>query len=55
MMSYILVGIHFEERDLTRDHGKAYGDDQARVPKLLPIGSRSVPQESSRTKAAQTR
>ncbi len=39
MSSFILIGIHFEERDLARSHGQAYRDYQARVPKLLPLGN----------------
>jgi protein-S-isoprenylcysteine O-methyltransferase Ste14 len=39
MSAYILIGIHYEERDLAVKHGQAYRDYQARVPKLLPIPS----------------
>jgi protein-S-isoprenylcysteine O-methyltransferase Ste14 len=37
MTAYILIAIHFEERDLAERHGQAYRDYQARVPKLIPI------------------
>ena len=33
---YILLGVHFEERDLRRTFGSAYDDYAARVPALLP-------------------
>jgi protein-S-isoprenylcysteine O-methyltransferase Ste14 len=36
MTAYILAGIYFEERTLAREHGLAYRDYQARVPKLIP-------------------
>lgn len=39
MTAYILVGIYFEERTLAAEHGQAYRDYQARVPKLFPWGS----------------
>lgn len=39
MTSYILVAIHYEERDLANRHGQSYRDYQARVPKLIPIPS----------------
>ena len=34
--TYILIGIRFEERKLTRLYGPAYGAYRARVPMLLP-------------------
>jgi methanethiol S-methyltransferase len=33
---YILVGISFEERDLTRQSGETYRDYLASVPALIP-------------------
>jgi len=36
MSSYILVGVHFEERDLERVHGESYRSYRARVPRFVP-------------------
>ena len=44
MTAYILVGIYFEERDLSRAHGPAYADYRERVPMLLP-GLHTAPQD----------
>jgi protein-S-isoprenylcysteine O-methyltransferase Ste14 len=37
---YTLIGIAFEERDLTRSLGKAYADYRARVPAFFPSCTR---------------
>lgn len=34
--AYVLVGLHFEERDLEREHGAAYEAYRDRVPMLVP-------------------
>jgi methanethiol S-methyltransferase len=40
MSSYILVGVHFEERDLDRVHGESYRRYRAQVPRFLPRPAR---------------
>lgn len=41
MTGYVLVGIHFEERDLVRQFGDAYRRYQGEVPALIPLRLRS--------------
>jgi len=40
--AYILVAIQLEERDLVREHGRAYDDYRRRVPMLWPFRRRSA-------------
>ena len=40
--AYILIAIQFEERDLVREHGRAYADYRRRVPMLWPFGRRAA-------------
>jgi protein-S-isoprenylcysteine O-methyltransferase Ste14 len=37
MTGYLLVGMHFEERDLVRTFGDEYRAYQQRVPALFPL------------------
>jgi methanethiol S-methyltransferase len=36
MSAYILIGIHYEEKDLTRNFGRLYRQYRCLVPKLIP-------------------
>jgi protein-S-isoprenylcysteine O-methyltransferase Ste14 len=36
--TYILIAVQLEERDLVKEHGRAYEDYRRRVPMLIPIG-----------------
>jgi len=40
MTIYILIGLHFEERDLVRQLGPVYQEYRQRVPMLLPISKK---------------
>jgi methanethiol S-methyltransferase len=51
--AYIVVGLRFEERDLTRHLGPAYRDYAQRVPALIPAPHR-VPARRNRQAAAGT-
>jgi protein-S-isoprenylcysteine O-methyltransferase Ste14 len=42
---YIVVGILFEERDLSRAHGMAYAEYRRRVPMLIP-GTKTVSEKT---------
>lgn len=37
MLIYIMVGLHYEERDLIREFGDTYRDYRRRVPSLIPF------------------
>jgi methanethiol S-methyltransferase len=52
MTLYILAGIYFEERTLVHEHGNAYLDYQARVPKLIPIPGAAAPPPAPRARHA---
>jgi len=45
--AYILVAIQLEERDLVREHGRAYEDYRRRVPMLVPFARRRPPAPSA--------
>jgi methanethiol S-methyltransferase len=49
---YILIGIAFEERDLVRSHGEQYQAYRARVPMLLPTGTKGRVAVNTHRKAA---
>jgi protein-S-isoprenylcysteine O-methyltransferase Ste14 len=40
--AYIVLAIQFEERDLVREHGRAYQEYRQRVPMLLPRAGRAA-------------
>jgi methanethiol S-methyltransferase len=41
--AYIVLAIQFEERDLAREHGRAYQEYRRTVPMLLPLSLRTRP------------
>lgn len=43
MSAYVLIGTHFEERDLLRHFGATYARYQQEVPMLLPLPRRRKP------------
>jgi len=47
MTAYILIGVHYEERDLVRIFGSAYQAYRQRVPMLLPVPGRVGREEVS--------
>jgi protein-S-isoprenylcysteine O-methyltransferase Ste14 len=42
MSIYILIGLHFEERDLEKEFGRAYQQYRQTTPKLLPTKSITI-------------
>ena len=45
--AYILIAIQLEERDLAKEHGRAYENYRRSVPMLIPVGrKKAVPQEA---------
>jgi protein-S-isoprenylcysteine O-methyltransferase Ste14 len=47
--TWVLLSTIIEERDLVAEHGEAYREYRRRVPRILPLGRRSVaPQASGR-------
>lgn len=42
--AYILIAIQFEERDLVKEHGKAYEDYRRTVPMLVPFSKNRAKQ-----------
>jgi methanethiol S-methyltransferase len=56
MSIYIVIGVHFEERSLTRELGASYLLYRAATPKFLPLGSaRPVRSNSSADKPTSSR
>ena len=47
MTAYILIGVHYEERDLVRIFGSTYQAYRQRVPMLLPVPGRIGREEVS--------
>ena len=47
MTAYILIGVHYEERDLVRIFGSTYQAYRQRVPMLLPVPGRVGREEVS--------
>jgi len=52
MSLYVLVGVHFEERALARELGRAYEGYQASTPKFVPLGSPKPPASGRPSRAS---